>query len=128
MLHALRRRDQEDPAPGQGVGRQARHRERVEQLRHQAGGGADYLDAIDSPMVGWHFDIGNVLKYGKPEEWIPVIGKRILKLHIKESKNRPVERLRRALLEGDDNWPAIMKAWTTSAITVGAFPNSRATS
>ena len=43
-----------------------------------------FLDAIDSPQVGWHFDIGNVLRYGKPEEWIPVLGKRILKLHIKE--------------------------------------------
>ena len=43
-----------------------------------------FLDAIDSPMVGWHFDIGNVLRYGPPEDWIPVLGKRILKLHIKE--------------------------------------------
>ena len=71
----------------------------------------DYLDAIDSPMVGWHFDIGNVLKYGKPEEWIPVIGKRILKLHIKEWKNfGPSNGFGVRLLEGDDNWPAIMKA------------------
>ncbi len=43
-----------------------------------------FLDAINSPLVGWHFDIGNVIKYGPPEEWIPVLGKRILKLHIKE--------------------------------------------
>ena len=71
----------------------------------------DFLAAIDSPMVGWHFDIGNVLRYGKPEEWIPKIGKRILKLHIKEWKKlAPKNGFAVRLLEGDDNWPAIMKA------------------
>ena len=68
----------------------------------------DFLAAIDSPMVGWHFDIGNVLRYGKPEEWIPKIGKRILKLHIKEYSQ--LQKFKVRLLEGDDNWPAIMKA------------------
>ena len=43
-----------------------------------------FLDAIDSPQVGWHFDIGNCIRYGPAETWIPVLGKRILKLHIKE--------------------------------------------
>ena len=71
----------------------------------------DFLDAIDSPQVGWHFDIGNVLRYGKPEEWVPIIGKRILKLHIKEWKQfGPGGGFGVHLLEGDDNWPAIMKA------------------
>ena len=23
-----------------------------------------FLDAIDSPQVGWHFDIGNCIRYG----------------------------------------------------------------
>ena len=67
-----------------------------------------FLDAIDSPLVGWHFDIGNVLRYGAPEEWIPVLGKRILKLHIKEYAN--LKKFSVKLLEGDDKWPAIMKA------------------
>jgi hexulose-6-phosphate isomerase len=71
----------------------------------------DFLDAIDNPMVGWHFDVGNVLRYGKPEDWVPVIGKRILKLHIKEWKKfGPSNGFGVHLLEGDDNWPAIMKA------------------
>ncbi len=67
-----------------------------------------FLDAIGSPMVGWHFDIGNVLRYGAPEEWIPVLGKRILKLHIKEYSR--LQRFNVRLLEGDNRWPAIMKA------------------
>jgi hexulose-6-phosphate isomerase len=70
-----------------------------------------FLDAIDSPMVGWHFDIGNVVKYSPPETWIPVLGKRILKLHVKEwGKLKPGNGFGVRFFEGDNNWPAIMKA------------------
>ena len=67
-----------------------------------------FLEAIDSPAVGWHFDIGNVIRYGAPEEWIPVLGKRILKLHIKEYSQE--KRFNVKFFEGDNKWPAIMKA------------------
>ena len=69
---------------------------------------AAYLDEIASEQVGWHFDIGNMIKYSPPETWIPVLGKRILKLHVKEYSKTKIFNVR--LLEGDDNWPAIMKA------------------
>jgi hexulose-6-phosphate isomerase len=68
----------------------------------------DFLAAVDSPQVGWHFDIGNVLRYGKPEEWIPALGKRILKLHIKEYSQ--FKKFDVQFFEGDNSWPAIMKA------------------
>jgi L-ribulose-5-phosphate 3-epimerase len=67
-----------------------------------------FLDAIDSPLVGWHFDIGNVLRYGAPEDWIPALDKRILKLHIKEYAK--LKGFGVKLLEGDNKWPEIMKA------------------
>jgi hexulose-6-phosphate isomerase len=67
-----------------------------------------YLDEIDSPHVGWHFDIGNCLRYSPSETWIPVLGKRILKLHIKEYSK--LKRWNVHFFEGDNNWPAIMKA------------------
>jgi hexulose-6-phosphate isomerase len=67
-----------------------------------------FLDAVGSPLVGWHFDIGNVIKFGAPQDWIPVLGKRILKLHIKEYGKLPGFKVK--LFEGDNNWPAIMKA------------------
>jgi L-ribulose-5-phosphate 3-epimerase len=68
-----------------------------------------FLDAINSPEhVGWHFDIGNVIKYGNPEDWIPVLGKRILKLHIKEFSK--TKQFNVQFFEGDNHWPAIMKA------------------
>src|SRR3954453_5218722 len=39
----------------------------------------EYLDAINSEWVGWHFDIGNVGSLGQAaaEKWISAIGKRI---------------------------------------------------
>lgn len=67
-----------------------------------------FLDAINSPLVGWHFDIGNAVRFSPPETWIPVLGKRILKLHIKEYSK--VKSFSVKLFEGDNNWPAIMKA------------------
>jgi len=77
---------------------------------------ARYVDEFNSPAVGWHFDVGNVITYGWPEQWIRILGKRIQKLHIKEfsRKKRDNEGLWKgfhvAFLEGDNNWPAVMKA------------------
>jgi len=45
---------------------------------------ARYVDEFNSPAVGWHFDIGNVINTGWPEQWIRILGPRIQKLHIKE--------------------------------------------
>ena len=76
----------------------------------------DLLDAINSEWVGWHFDIGNVGRYSPAETWIPLLGKRILKLHIKEFDTRkmtatnPGAGFGAKFLEGDNNWPAIMAA------------------
>ncbi len=77
---------------------------------------ARYVDEFNSPAVGCHFDIGNVLAFGWPEQWIPILGKRIQKLHIKEysRKKQQEEGMPKGFevdyLEGDNNWPAIMKA------------------
>jgi hexulose-6-phosphate isomerase len=68
----------------------------------------DYLDAIGSPWVGWHFDTGNMIKFGPAEDWIGVLGQRILKLHIKEYSN--AKGFGVPFFGGDNNWPAIMAA------------------
>jgi hexulose-6-phosphate isomerase len=67
-----------------------------------------YLEAVNSPQVGWHFDIGNVLRYGDPVAWIRALGPRIFKLHIKEYSQFKKFSVR--FFEGDNRWPAIMKA------------------
>lgn len=77
---------------------------------------ARFVDEFKSPAVGWHFDCGNIVNYGWPEQWIRILGKRIQKLHIKEfsRQKRDKEGLWKGfdvpLLEGDNNWPAIMQA------------------
>jgi L-ribulose-5-phosphate 3-epimerase len=77
---------------------------------------ARYVDEFQSPAVGWHFDVGNILNYGWPEQWIRILGPRIQKLHIKEFSRKkrdnegPWKGFDVKLLEGDDDWPAVMKA------------------
>jgi L-ribulose-5-phosphate 3-epimerase len=77
---------------------------------------ARFVDEFKSPAVGWHFDVGNVLASGWPEQWIRVLGKRIQKLHIKEysRKKQETEGPRKGFdvdyLEGDNDWPAVMRA------------------
>jgi hexulose-6-phosphate isomerase len=75
-----------------------------------------YLDEINSPWVKWHFDIGNIIWYGDPIDWIKALGPRIHRLHIKEySRDLAMKKDRGAgfgakFLEGANNWPGIMKA------------------
>lgn len=77
---------------------------------------ARYVDEFNSPAVAWHFDVGNIVNYGWPEQWIRTLGKRIVQLHIKEfsRKKRDTEGLWKGfavpLFEGDVNWSAVMKA------------------
>lgn len=77
---------------------------------------ARYVDEFKSAAVGWHFDIGNVMFLGWPEQWIRILGKRIVTLHIKEysRKKMETEGKRKGFeveyLAGDNDWPAIMRA------------------
>ena len=75
----------------------------------------EYLDAINSEWVGWYFDICNAGRVGPAERWIQVIGKRILRIHVKDYSAKPADPAARGnsrpkLLDGDTNWPAVMKA------------------
>ena len=77
---------------------------------------ARYIDQFKSPSVGAYFDIGNILAYGWPEQWIKILGKRIAKIHIKEYSRKIADSQGRSagfnvkLREGDINWSAVMKA------------------
>ena len=77
---------------------------------------ARFVDEIGSPWVGFHLDLGNLVTYGWPEHWVRTLGKRVLNLHIKEysRKKRDAEGLWKGfnveLGEGDNDWPATMKA------------------
>ena len=69
---------------------------------------ARYIDEFNSPWVGAYFDVGNVVEYGFPQEWIRELGNRIFKIHIKEYTK--TKRFSCALGEGEINWPAVVKA------------------
>lgn len=45
---------------------------------------ARYVDEFQSPRVGWYFDIGNIVNYGYPDQWIDTLGPRIKKLDVKD--------------------------------------------
>lgn len=77
---------------------------------------ANYVDAFKSPLVRWHFDVGNVVSQGWPEHWIRVLGPRIAKVHVKEYSRKlrdtkgPRAGFDVELMEGDSDWPAVMRA------------------
>jgi len=93
-----------------------------------------FIDEINHPLVGWYFDVGNILRYGWPEHWIKTLNKRIMKVHIKEFSRKIMndEGLRKGfqvnLTEGDINWPVVMNAlkevnhqggWMTAEVSGG---------
>jgi L-ribulose-5-phosphate 3-epimerase len=78
---------------------------------------ARYADAFGSPMVKWHFDVGNVPNTGWPEHWIRTLGPRIVQVHIKEfsrakrDKQGPLAGFEVDLFDGDNDWPTVMAAF-----------------
>ena len=77
---------------------------------------ARYVDEFESERVGWYMDVGNIVNYGWPEQWIRILGHRVMKLDVKEfsRQKRDDEGLWKGfgvkLGEGDCNWPAVMQA------------------
>jgi hexulose-6-phosphate isomerase len=79
---------------------------------------ATYVDSFQSPWVKAYFDVGNILLYGYPQDWIRTLGKsRIAKVHLKDFHNRRNTVIRRNvpefvnLREGDLDWKEVHKAF-----------------
>lgn len=70
-----------------------------------------FISQFDSPFVGCLFDVGNVMPFGYPEQWIRSLGKNIVAIHFKDFRKAVgtaegfVD-----LLEGDVNFPEVVKA------------------
>ncbi|GAB5518653.1 MAG: sugar phosphate isomerase/epimerase [Rhodothermales bacterium] len=96
---------------------------------------ARYVDAFESPWIGWYFDIGNIVNYGWPEQWIRTLGPRILKLDVKEfsrGKRNDLGLWKGFDVQigdeaGDCDWPAVNEAladisysgWATAEVRGG---------
>ena len=78
---------------------------------------ARYVDEFENPMIGWYFDVGNIIRYGWAEHWIRALGHRIMKVDIKEYSRKKQreegiwEGFKVELTEGDCNWPEVNKAF-----------------
>ena len=72
---------------------------------------AAFVDSFESETVKVHFDTGNIMQYQFPEHWVPILGKRIKNIHLKEWDKRTQEfnlNTFRTLLDGTTNWPAVI--------------------
>jgi len=71
---------------------------------------ARYVDEFNSPWIRAYFDIGNVAIQAYPQDWIRTLGKRIVKVHVKDFsfKKRLAEFT--PLLEGEIDWRAVHAA------------------
>ena len=71
-----------------------------------------FIDQFHSPYLQTHFDIGNVMQFGYPEDWILTLGPRIKRIHVKDYKlsSRAEQGRFVDLLEGDVNWKGVMAA------------------
>ena len=79
---------------------------------------AAYVDSFQSPWVKAYFDVGNILLYGYPQDWIRTLGKeRIVKVHLKDFHNRRNQVVRANvpefvnLRDGDMDWKEVHKAF-----------------
>jgi L-ribulose-5-phosphate 3-epimerase len=71
---------------------------------------ARYVDELASPWVRAYLDVGNMVFYGYPQDWIRVMGKRIAKLHIKDFRFRKGQTEWVALRDGDIDWMEVYRA------------------
>ena len=86
-----------------------------------------YVDEMGSPWVKAYFDVGNVVFYGYPQDWVRTLGPRIAKVHLKDFQlDRPSGKFAwKNLGEGDIDWVEVRKAfadvgydgWMTTELT-----------
>lgn len=69
---------------------------------------ARYVDEFDSQWLRAYFDIGNVIIFGYAQDWIRTLGKRIVKIHLKDFKREGYQWTN--LLDGDVNWLKVRRA------------------
>lgn len=74
---------------------------------------AALIDRFASPWLGWYFDIGNVMRNGRPRDWIEALGHRIIRVDVKEYSLKrmdaegPWKGFDVALGDGDIDWAGV---------------------
>lgn len=80
----------------------------------------EFVDSFKSPRVQAYFDVGNVVPFAWPEDWIRTLGRRIQRVHLKDFKGGPglFEGIKGTfvnLRDGSVNWPEVRKAFSEIA-------------
>jgi hexulose-6-phosphate isomerase len=75
---------------------------------------ARYVDEFQSPWLKAYFDVGNVVFYGYPQDWIRTLGARIVKVHLKDFQlDRPNGKFEwKNIGDGEIDWPEVRRALT----------------
>ncbi|MDP2983581.1 MAG: TIM barrel protein, partial [Candidatus Latescibacter sp.] len=68
-----------------------------------------YVDEFASPHLKAYFDVGNIVLYGVPQDWIRTLGKRIVRVHVKGFDEKKREFV--GLCEGNIDWRAVRRAF-----------------
>ena len=72
---------------------------------------ARFIDELGIKNLGAYFDVGNVALFSWPEYWIEALGKRIVKIHVKDFKKTGTNAGHFTnLLEGSIRWDRVMRA------------------
>jgi L-ribulose-5-phosphate 3-epimerase len=72
---------------------------------------AKYVGEFASPWIKAWFDVGNVVLYGYPQDWIRTLGKSIYKVHLKDFKRKDGGYEWVNLGDGDVDWAAVRAAF-----------------
>jgi hexulose-6-phosphate isomerase len=80
---------------------------------------ARYVDELASPRVRAYFDVGNIVFYGYPQDWIRTLGSRTMKVHLKDFQlDRPNGRFAwKNIGEGDIDWAEVRRALTETGFS-----------
>ena len=86
---------------------------------------ARYIDTFEDDMIGWYMDVGNLVRYAWPDQWIRILGSRILKVDIKGySRKKQVEEgiwkgFEVEIGDDDCNWSAVNNALQAAGYSAG---------
>jgi hexulose-6-phosphate isomerase len=73
-----------------------------------------FVESFQSPWVRAYYDIGNHVKFSRPEEWILTLGSLIVKIHVKDYLLDPLDADGQGtwvdIREGSVRWPIVRTA------------------
>ena len=80
-----------------------------------------YIGEFQSPWIQAWFDVGNVMFYGYPQDWIRTLGKSIAKVHLKDFKRKKDGYEWVNLGDGDVDWEVVREAFRETGYSGSAI-------